>query len=544
MYDLNKMMMAILGQNIMGAAGPKLKMGDIILAACYKRSYITKNQVLLMFPGRTYASVSANINRLVSSALLKSCFKAAVGEKSVYTLTGNGIEYISGLISSLYPYDEELLSELESSYHNDGIASYNHKIYANDLYFYYCSRQDLPMYAFHKEQAIDATGTQADIYNAQTGSIQRKGMLIPDAYIEYTVDYPYNDLVYTQNIYMEQDMRTQRGNVIMDKIKNYNALLSDKDNINTSEILFMIHTDSDSSVETIKPLFEPHTSPARFIRFIITFLNIFEHIKSPSISDVYSCILQHHKDILSVMSESSLNDIESRLRSYTTDELQKELPAAVLLKAQQDTEAGTYNKQYITRRNQIIRSVKNCNISNLIYSGLNIVFCCNEDISDNYDYIHVYGNTRLLVMLRAFYKEPGLEYCVSYRIHGISYPCSLAVSELNSDKEAVARGDYNNIVIENISDSVGGPMRAKKYLFDDGISNKRLILLSSTRKDAYKFIKDTFDRNTAMINDVKRRIGFVFYAEQELSPFSVFMVDISRQQPEIAEYTFKEVYKE
>lgn len=442
----------LLGNTVgkLGDIGPK----DAILIATYLMKHITYTQLSMLFPEYSAGTFRRYMSELVNDGLINTASLRKPGSVAIYSISRRGIKEA---LRHIGPHMEENGIDAYTT-EPSVLSSCTHRIYANDLYVYVCSSVD-KSFDYKQEQAISSDGEFLNTHFEGTG-------LISDGYFDICLFDNATKMPVSYNIYQEQDMGTQRGSIIKNKLSQYhNFIFNNEDSLYRHELFFTLKVDAvkkegkasapESAIIIMQTIlaFKGDLTLAAFLDFIDEFGEI---LKSNIGNRRFNVLLRFlegaKKDFDDMDMMSTVISVSSGGCEYTSI-----LP-------------------YTQRRNMIRQCVNDVpGIMDDIKNGLRIIAINNCELPSSFSWAHIcLSDIRLSGDVLGLLGVSADKALLPYRVGGILFP--------------YVKG---STVIENISEDISGYFRAR-MLFSYGTrvpSENHVLLLSSSVKECIHFMR-------------------------------------------------------
>lgn len=407
------------------------------------RGKLTLSQLYLLMPYYKPATVRVYTAAASSDGYITKTGNAPIGVSVVYAITNKGASRAEKILDSLMARSQIVK--------DDGQGTGIHRLYANDIYFYLATQKE--GFTFYKEQTFDRNG---DMLSKSAATDLRQ--LVADAYVEIT-RFDDDLIPYEQSVYIEQDMYKQQESAIKNKLLNYcRTILSNNINdIHRREIIFMLHTadsktaDKGSQRKREKFLSDGAVAFVASMRYISA-----QYMRIPefTVKDLMDYVKAHREEMARYYGGRRLSNYMKSL---------KDLPGEDTLDLLLNTAAGggsgdealpPSQKKYIHRRNMIFRYTKDIKeLQRYFLAGFNINIINNDCISLHYEYTHLDSSAAGAGIIKILSAADHVAYeMTSFRRSGdIVHPAAAVCGQ-------------RAVIIENISDSLGGFSRAVQGL--------------------------------------------------------------------------------
>lgn len=442
----------LLGNTVgkLGDIGPK----DAILIATYLMKHITYTQLSMLFPEYSAGTFRRYMSELVNDELINTSSSRKPGHVAIYSISKKGIR--------------EALVHIGSHMEENGISAYTtepsvistctHKIHANDLYVFVCSNVD-KSFDYRAEQAISPEGELLDTHYEGTG-------LISDGYFDICLFDAVNKMPVSYNIYQEQDMSTQRGAIIKNKLLQYhNYVFSNEDSLYRHELFFTLKVDAvkKESKQTVPE------SALIILQTIMAF-------KGDLSLSSFLCFLDDFGDSLKSNIGSRRFNVLLRFLDGIKEEFDGSDMLSAIVRASSGESEYTSVLPYTQRRNMIRQYVNETpELLNDIKNGLRVLAVNNCDLATSFSWSHpmlseLKLSDELLNLLNLNFDAA----LISDRVNGILFPC--------------VKG---NVILENISEDISGYFRSRMlYSFGTGVpTDNHILLLASSPKECLHFLR-------------------------------------------------------
>lgn len=441
---------------------------DAITVTATLTRYITSSQIGMLLEGYSDGTIRRYITELVSSNHLQTLKDKRPGEEAIYTITRKGIDYTKFLLG-------ENIANLDLSICDtvpELIREKTHRIYANELYFYICATLN-KSFSFIPEAALDCDG--AILFSAEDRL--RKKIIVDDCFEICLFDS--DGLPYTYTIYGEQDMNTQQGPAITNKLQQY---MDYADLSESSEICFSINALSKEKKRKASKGARRDVIPETALIVMQTLLSVCGDCTLEEFREFfYNC---HLKEYLGSR-RYTLTEREVK-RLEPSDELMSDLLSISSPNKEPVTDKSIW---YIRRRNFIRSCIVNMpSVTGRIKEGLKIRFVDNHNLDCTFRFSH-----------------PELLGSSPYGVDG--------EFTTNTIDDIVFTTCIGNTIYENVSDDISGYVRMKA-LYEKGIPNGYNVrLFGATEKDMLHFVEHT--------KGLKERLVTTAYAVYEGYPIFV-----------------------
>lgn len=497
-----------------------------ILFYCFLHKWMSYSQLMRMFGGAVNnRAVTMKAKRLRDNKLL--VFQKDIAgssaryddKENIYVMTAAGVKYCQELIRDIFPklLPDETFKKDEYTFSLDMVLTYlgdrcneknvtylNHYLATRDIESYLLSSPNSSLeYSFDTEVGIDTNGNTVSIFTRTLlGCGNNVSPIRSDGYLAYPLDG--KDKKYLLKFFIELDTGSQRSSLVVDKVRNYlSRYLSSTNFSPLSSLLFSLQTSVKEERNKIKEAAGGYGS--RDFYYSLALECTFDMLKTQlpdsvqfntvgdavnmlkglerdgKITPSLSLLLKYFSTAAIANKNIPLSTIKTHYYTWRDEVAEKRL----------NVKNEIHGRKYLNRRNLIHSNIDEvAGLNEYLLKGFSIYTLSNHDLESTLPYL-------LPEMFQ--FKMKLRRMCLGLNLINMSDQLYYEPLYLVKGSEFVLRNSYTgndkdfHIIIENISDDLGGLNRIKHLLSLEIVptsllTSKIICLIDNTSMEEIKGI--------------------------------------------------------
>lgn len=453
-----------------------------VLTYCCYYKFITIDHLIYLDSksGSEYSAQKTFLYRMVKKGFLVAASVDAGDlevKTALYTITTKGLHYCMEILQSALPQlqkkyaiDQDCLTYIMNRAKGYiGKASHSHSIGIRDLNAFLFSYLSDTRFRYMIEPSIDTSGQIYSFFERAAGNLVRSvDSIQSDAIFQTTLHGV------TGTFYVEQDMNTQRLNVIQKKLSNYIdcVVQPNIDKLGLHNIIFSITSKPSKKASMAADTKEATKADFYYVKTLCFAIHMLSDESTPfedvPMTDVIEQLeiycetapvgLQYYRNVISYVKKIIADDEDMTAEDFLS--ITQELGKIPFNRTNQFTKKQ--RRTYLSRRNVLRRSVSD-NMERLkshLLNGLSVY--------TTHTKYHQYTFPYLLPALSPLMEKKLLFMFSLYGFVPAGTKVSYEALE-NGDKQTAFKNHYAfengfHLYVENYSDDIGGRVRIRYYL--------------------------------------------------------------------------------